>query len=588
MKRRPPSEKIGKLHRRLFGLAAPHGKAFRVLGALCIVLAVAVIAQMFFLGSAIVAVTERSVAPPSLATPLVITFAALTIRAVTSWGISVVARSIGIAVMQALRMKLFDHLARLGPAFLVRERTGELVNTATAGVDKLDAYYGDFLPQAVQTLILPGVICLFVFWMDTLSGLVLLVTGPLIPVFMWLIGTWTEHKSRRQWTHLSRLSAHYLDVLQGLRTLKLFGRDRRQTEHIRQVSDAFRRSTMDVLKVAFLSGLVLELAASVSVALVAVQAGVRLIEGLITFEHAMVVLLLAPEFYLPFRRLGAHHHAGMEGVAAAERIFAIIDAPPKQIFNRFESGLQGPGASPAITFENVAYRYPERDRPALVDVSFRIDAGSTYALVGPSGAGKSTVAALLLGFVAPTSGSIKIDDVPLADFPADYWRRQVAYVSQQPFLFQGTLLSNLRAARPRASRAEIVAAMEALGLAGLLKELPDGLDTTVGERGHTLSGGQRQRVALLRAWLKQSPVVVLDEPTAHLDPELQSTLDDAVERLLPGRTVLIITHRIETAAKADAVVELHHGRVVSEGRHEQLIASSASYAMMALQRPYAP
>jgi len=505
---------------------------------------------------------------------LVLLLAALGLaRAAGVWLNQIAAQRVASAVKNDFRQRLAAHLLALGPAYTHGERSGELASTIGAGVEALDAYFSQYLPQLVTAVLLPLLILVIVFPLDVTSGLVLLFTAPLIPLFMALIGSHTKTLTQRQWTTLSRMSAHFLDVLQGLTTLKMMGRSREQTQTIALISDSFRRTTMGVLRFAFLSALTLELLATLSTAIVAVEIGLRLLYGRLEFEPAFFILVLAPEFYLPLRQLGARFHAATIGITAAHRIFEILDAVPA-----LPTPVSGNIAPPAaIHFNQVHYSYNDGRRPALRGVSFSLLAGQKVALVGPSGAGKSTIAHLLLRFIEPAQGGILVDGRPLGQLnPAD-WRAHLAWVPQLPYLFHASVADNIRLARPEATPAEIAAAARQAHAAAFIEALPQGYNTLVGERGARLSGGQAQRLALTRAFLKDAPLLILDEATAHLDPEHESQLQAAIERLLAGRTALIIAHRLNTVATADKILVLDHGQIVQSGRHQTLLSQPGLY-----------
>lgn len=525
-----------------------------------------IVAQARVLSAILADVFLRDAALTHVWDALRVLLAIIGARALLTWGSEVSAFGVAARIKQNLRTRLFAHILALGPAYARGERTGELTNTLVEGIEALEAYFSQYLPQLLLAALVPLLILVFVFPLDLLSALILLVTAPLIPFFMILIGSAADALTRRQWKSLSLLSAHFLDVLQGLATLKMFERSREQIETIARVSRQFRDATLSVLRVAFLSAFALEMLATISTALIAVEIGLRLLYAQIEFEQAFFVLVLAPDFYLPLRLLGTRFHAGMTGVAAGARIFEVLETTQNK---GPQTEVSRPQATEGgwLVFDNVHYTY-DGTRAALDGVSFSIARGERVALVGPTGAGKSTIVSLLLRFIEPTRGEILCDGAPLRDGSPHAWREQIAWVPQLPYLFNDTVANNIRLARPAASLDEVVRAAQLAHADEFIRALPEGYDTLIGERGARLSGGQAQRVALARAFLKDAPILLLDEPTAHLDPENEALIQDAIERLMQNRTVLIISHRPSTTQRADKVIRLEQGRVV-EVREEQ-------------------
>ncbi|TWH46794.1 ATP-binding cassette subfamily C protein CydD [Sporomusa sp. KB1] len=500
------------------------------------------------------------------------------LRAIVMYGEGVLSFTLAAEIKTTLRQRLVSHVLALGPVTMAQQPAGELINIISEGVENLDAYFSRYLPQLLKAVIIPIFILMVVGPLDSTTAVIMVVTAPLIPVFMILIGKLAEKRNRRQWETLNNLSAHFLDVLAGLTTLKLFGRSREQIAIIARVSNEFRDTTMEVLKVAFLSALSLELLATISTALVAVTVGLRLLYGEVTFAQALFVLLLAPEYYLPLRMLGSQFHAGMDGKSAAADIFGLL-------------ALQGPvmasGAVPlarqqqiGLEFREVYAAYQQGARPALAGVSFTLMAGQHLAVVGPSGAGKSTLAALLLNFLSPAAGEILVNGLVLRTVCASDWLQQVAFVPQRPHLFQGSAADNIRLARPDASLAEVVAAAKAAGAHDFIMRLPSGYDTPVGEGGQGISGGERQRIAIARAFLQNAPLVILDEAVKGLDVKSQVALDTALSRLLAGRTAIIIAHRITTVRQADKIMVLNAGQIAETGTHAELLAKNGIYSRL--------
>ena len=509
---------------------------------------------------------------------LQLTLALFTLRAILAWGSSISAKTIAVQIKGRVRKMLLDKLEELGPAYLQGEQSGEISNTVVEGVEALDAYFSQYLPQLVLSALVPLTILLFVFPMDLLSGFVMLVTAPLIPYFMYLIGSQAKIITDRQYGTLSRLAAGFLDSLQGLKTLKLYNQAKAQTEKIRQTSDQYRKTTMKVLQVTFMSALVLELLATLSTAVVAVEIGLRLLYFRVSLEQALFLLIIAPEFYIPLRQLGLRFHAGMEGQSAAERIFQILDKEPlverSRHYVRYKTT---PTEFQELAFNNVSFSYPGERGNALKKISFQINRGEQIALVGASGAGKSTLANLLLGFFPPGEGELIIDGIDLTDLDLKEWRKGIAWVPQKPNLFQDTIAANIRLAQPGASDGAVAAAASAAHLSEFIEALPEGYQTRIGEGGARLSGGQAQRLALARAFLKNAPILLLDEPTSQLDPVTESQLADSTRALMAGRTVITIAHRLNTVFQADRIIVLQKGEIVESGTHQELLAKGNYY-----------
>jgi ATP-binding cassette subfamily C protein CydD len=490
----------------------------------------------------------------------------LLIRGAALWSSEVAAQRAADRVKSGLRERLAAKLLALGPAYTRSERTGELVYAAGEGVETIDAFAARYAPARLLVVIVPALVAAVVFVLDPWTVLILLIAGPFLLLLMALIGRRVRDLTGRRERELAWLNAHFLDVLRGLPTLKMFGRSAEQAETIESVSRRHGSTTMDVLSTAFQTTLVLEWGATAATALVAIETSVRLMSGGLPFERALAVLLLAPEFFLPIRRLSAEYHAGRSGAAAASRVYATIDEPIR---------LRGPSratrALPSrfdLRFDDVHVVYEQGAPPALAGCSLHVAHGTAVALVGATGAGKTTVANVLLRFIEPTRGRVMVGGVPIADMDPLLWRTQVAYVPQHPTLFHGTVAENLLLAKPEASHQEVVAAARAAQAHGFVTELPGGYATPIGEGGSRLSGGERQRLALARAFLKDAPLLILDEPTSHLDDESERVVLDATGRLMQGRTVLLISHRAEAIANADVVAVMREGRIVETAVRE--------------------
>lgn len=487
------------------------------------------------------------------------------------------ATAAAVKVKTLLRALVMQKIDRLGPAYTHTQQSGELVTTAIQGIEALDAYYSQYLPQVLLAALLPLIILLVVLPLDWVSGLVFLVTAPLIPFFMALVGKASENETKKQWKALSRLGADFLDTLQGLTTLKLLGKSKSQVRRVEEVSEHYRRATMNVLRITFLSALVLEMLATISTAVVAVEVGLRLLYGQLIFQQAFFVLLLAPEFYQPMRNLGMRYHAGMTGVTASVRIFQLLDEPELVPVQKIETNLPELNLLQPfrLTFDRVSFAYPESLTDSVKSIQLDFESSKTYALVGRSGAGKSTLLKLLMRFIEPGEGSIQFNGIDLRNYSVANWRRQISWVSQKPMLFNTSILENIRLHDLSISEEQVWQALAQAQLADFVISLPDKLYTPMGEWGARLSGGQGQRVALARAFLKNAPLILMDEPTAALDPELEETLTRATRTLVKQRTLITIAHRVSTIRHADEIIVLERGEVIEKGRPAEVLRHQA-------------
>ena len=483
-------------------------------------------------------------------------------RGLVAAGFEAAGRYGAARVMAGLRERLVRHLLLARPGGLQGERAGELAATAVQGVDGLEAYFARYLPQALLSVLAPPVILIWVLPRNWESAAILAVTVPLIPIFMVLIGMAAEQRTRRRWRTLSLLGARFLDLVSGLETLRAFGREGAAAQAIDETGERYRRETMATLRIGFLSALVLELLATLGTALVAVTVGVQLAAGSLALEAGLTVLILAPELYAPLRELGAQYHAGADGLAGAERILEVLDLPAAVAVREPTVAAPDPAVA-AVSLTDVRFAHAGRSAPVLDGVSLTLAAGRMTALVGPSGAGKTTLARIVARLADPQSGTVSCAGVDLRHVEPRDWRARVAWVEQGATLFAGTVEDNVRLARPAASAGDVARALRAAGAEDLVAALPDGARTRVGDDGRRLSAGQARRIALARAFLDDAPLVVLDEPTAHLDAESAAAIEAAIGRLAVGRTVLLVTHRAELAARCDHVLELRDGRLAA-------------------------
>jgi len=515
--------------------------------------ALLVVAQATALATLLAAAVDGRLHRPALAGFV----AAVAGRALVSWAQGTVAARAAATVKATLRADLLGAVGRHGPTWVAGQRAGQLATLAGRGLDALDPYFTGYLPQLVLSVTVPLAVLARIVLADWSSAVIIALTIPLIPIFGALLGWQAQAATERQWRRLSLLGGHFLDMVAGLPTLRAFGRARAQVDVVRRMADGHRQATMKTLRIAFLSALVLELVATLSVALVAVPVGIRLLGGGITLSTALLVLLLTPEAYLPLRAAGSRFHASMEGLTALDEALSVSagPAPTAPTGGR----RPAPAGSGEIRFEGVTVEY-ERTT-ALRDVTLTIRPGERVAVIGPSGAGKSTLLGLLLGFVTPTAGRVTADGVDLADVDLDAWRREVAWVPQRAHLFAGSLADNIRLGAPDTPDAALARAVTDAALDEVVAALPDGLATTLGERGHGLSSGQRQRVALARAFLRDAPLVLLDEPTARLDTASEAVVLAATRRLVAGRTALLVAHRPALLEDADRILRVEDGRV---------------------------
>lgn len=531
-----------------------HARATRLFLAAVVALglvgALLVIAQAMLIAEIVVGGFEGGLTVTALRTPLLLLAAVALGRALVAWLTELAAHRASAAVKSELRGRLLERAARLGPDWLSGQRTGSLVALATRGIDALDDYFARYLPQLGLAVVVPVAVLARIVTEDWVSAAIIVVTLPLIPLFMILIGWATQSRMDRQWQLLSRLSGHFLDVVAGLPTLKVFGRAKAQAASIRTITSDYRRATLRTLRIAFLSSFALELLATLSVALVAVTIGMRLVHGELDLYTGLVVLILAPEAYLPIRQVGAQYHAAAEGLSAAEEIFAVLETEPRA------PGTEDVPDTLRLELAEVTVRHEGRAEPSLDAASLTVEPGETVALVGPSGVGKSTLLNVVLGFAVPDEGRVRVGGRDLAELDLERWRNRIAWVPQRPYLFADTIAENVRLARPDADDEAVLAALRDAGAYDFVAALPDGLRTPLGEDGAGLSAGQRQRLALARAFLADRPVLLLDEPTASLDGESEAGIVDAVRRLATGRTVLLVVHRPALLAVADRVVTL--------------------------------
>lgn len=522
-----------------------------------------IIAQATLLAKVIAGVFMDGKSPAEV-TPWLIGLAVVAVgRGLAAAGFESTGRFGAAAVMSELRTRLARHLLISRPGALQGEHSGELVSAAVAGVESLENYFSRYLPQVVLAAIVPIAVLAWVVPIEWKSALIMGITAPLIIVFMILIGLLTETRTRKRWGLMQRLSSHFLDLAGGLETLRANNRAAAQGEAIARVGEEYRRETMGALRIGFLSALVLELLAMIGVAMVATAIGIQLAGGHLGLEAGLTVLILAPELYLPLREVGNQFHASTDGMVAAERIFEVLDLPAAVAVPEMTVPVPDP-ATGRLALAGIRFTHPGRGE-VLAGLDLTVEPGETVALVGPSGGGKSTLVSILMRFADPDDGRIECGGKDLRQVDPDEWRQRVVWVPQRPTVFSGTVADNVRLYAPEADRAELDRAVTAAALDRVLAELPDGLETRVGEGGRRLSAGQAQRVALSRAFLSPAPLVILDEPTAHLDDDTERRVATAIDRLIAGRTALVVSHRERPLVSADRVMDLTDGRLRPAG-----------------------
>jgi ATP-binding cassette, subfamily C, bacterial CydD len=525
-----------------------------VCAGLAAVVAVLLVVQWTLVAAVIDAVVSRGSRPSALTGPLVAVVGVWVIRSAVVGTRDRVAAAVSTRVRSDTRLALARKLLRLGPGPVSGERAGELASTATEGVSALDALLARFVPGVVTAAVVTPLVVVVVLVLDPLSGALLLVTAPLVVVFVWLVGTRAAASAAERWEALGRLGALLVDTLRVLPTLVTFGRAGAGMRWLTEASEAYRTTTLRVLRVAFLSGFVIEFGASLCVALVAVTVGIRLFEGQLGFERALLVLLLAPEVFAPLRALGADHHARLESLPGARRLFALLDQPePVRGQRRLPAGV------PAVHLRGVSVRHG--DQVVLDGLDLDLPAGSRTAVVGPSGAGKTSLLEVLLGFRTPDGGEVLVAGIPLREVDPEVWRARIGYLPERPWLLPGSIAANVRLGRPDATDADVQRALGRAAALEFVRRLPAGIDTPVGEDGAWLSGGERLRIGLARVFVAEAAVVVLDEPTGQLDPGSEAAVRTALAELARDRTVVTVTHRTALLTEHDRVLELTGGRL---------------------------
>lgn len=520
-------------------------------------IAVSIVVQAVALATAIDRSLLHHAALGMLRPELIAVALAVAARAVLTLLGEVWARRSAEAVVTALRGQLLRQVLALGPGWLAGERPGELSLTATRGLRSLHAYFARYVPQAAMAAVVPIVLLAWVATQDWLSLVVVLVLVLAVPVTMIHFGREATRRTQRQWRRLGSLAGRFLQLIEGLPTLRAFGRDGYGRREVIESTDGVRVATMRTLRVAFLSALSMDLIAGFGVGLVAMALGLRLLWGQLSLQTALAVLLVAPEIFVPLRRAGAEFHASTEGQAAARRVLEVLDTEPT-VVPAPSPRLAGPRPRQPVDLriEGLRVAYDDRAGAAVDGFGFHAPPGWRVALVGPSGSGKSSVLAALLGFVPLAAGTMSIDGMSASACAPDEWRAHFSWVPQRPYLFTTTLAQNLRLGAPEAADDALEEVIAAVGLGPLVRHLPGGLETPLGQDGLTLSAGERHRVALARALLCPAPIVLLDEPTASLDPPSVTQMAEAIVPWLAGRTVVLAAHQPLLLPHFDAVLDV--------------------------------
>ncbi|MDM5321912.1 thiol reductant ABC exporter subunit CydD [Bacillus altitudinis] len=476
-----------------------------------------------------------------------------------------------------VRKQLLDQLFRLGPAFTKKKGTGKLVTLAMEGIAQYRQYLQLFLPKMVNMAVIPAMVLIYVWTLDETSAVILIVTLPILIIFMILLGLVAQRKAAKQWRSYEKLSNHFTDSLRGLETLRYLGISKKHSRNIGEVSKRYRKATMSTLKVAFLSSFALDFFSMLSIATVAVFLGLRLIEGELLLLPALTALMLAPEYFLPVREVGNDYHATLNGKEANDAMQVILEEKGFRAQKTQSVQLNKWNEQSALNLQDVSLQHDEHAPYSIQDVDLTVKGKKKIGIIGASGSGKSTLTDVLGGFVEPTSGQITLNGQPLVHLQIKEWQKEVVYMPQHPYLFHMTLKENIRFYEPHATDEEVERAASEAGLSQLVAQLPNGLDEVIGEQGRGLSGGQAQRIALARTVLGQRSIMLLDEPTAHLDIETEYELKKTMLPLFEDKLVFLATHRLHWMPDMDEIIVMDQGTIAEMGTHESLMQRKGVY-----------
>jgi ATP-binding cassette, subfamily C, bacterial CydD len=505
---------------------------------------------------------------------LIIFFLALVVRQLLTVWKRNIAYHFAARTSKELRESLLQKLFQLGPRFVKAEGSGQTVTLVMEGIMKFRRYLELILPKLMNSAIIPAMICIFIFFVNIRSAVILALAVPILIAFMILLGLAAKIKADRQYESYQMLANHFVDSLRGLETLKYLGLSRQHINKIILVSERYRRATMGTLRIAFLSSFALDFFTMISIATVAVFLGIDLINGTMELRPALAILILAPEYFLPIREVGADYHATLDGKEAGKKIQEILD---RESLQPKQDPIPLWQSTSTFSVKGVSVHFADSDRPALQDIQFSVSGSKKIGIIGASGAGKSTLIDILSGFLTPSSGEFQINGKKLATLSQLNWQSQITYIPQHPYIFHDTVLNNIRFYDPEATVKEVEKAAERAGLTEMIQSLPRGFETIIGEGGRSLSGGQEQRIALARAFLSNRPIIMLDEPTAHLDIETEYELKETMLQLFNGKLVFFATHRLHWMLDMDQIIVLDQGKIVGIGTHEQLVRQNSTY-----------
>ncbi|MDL0419260.1 thiol reductant ABC exporter subunit CydD [Caldibacillus thermoamylovorans] len=552
-------------------------KTFVLIGILTVLQSLAIIAQAGFLAKAIITVYEGAgfSALPFFA----MFFLAHVFRHFLQWLKSRIAYRFADQTSSQLQNDLVEKVFMIGPKTISRQGSGHIIALCLEGIPSYKTYLELFIPRFLSCLLIPASIVIYVFTMDVTSAVVLIVVMPILIIFLILLGLVAQKQKDNKWENYQLLSRHFVDSLRGLVTLKFLGRSKGHREAIYSVSNKYRISTVRTLRVAFLSSFSLDFFSSLSVAVVAVELGLRLINGQIDFLAALTILILAPEYFLPVRELGNDYHATMDGKESGEKIRGLLnlDDGEKQVMT---VNLPDWNKESELVVRGLTKTFTEENRTVLADIHFTIRGFKKIGIIGLSGAGKSTLIDLLSGFTKPTSGSFFVDGIEIPDFSVAAWQDQVTYIPQHPYIFSGTVKENIMWYAPNATDKEITEAAERTGLSELISQFPNGLDEKIGQGGRVLSGGEEQRIALARALLTNRPIMFFDEPTAHLDIETEHDIKEIMLPLLDNKLVFFATHRLHWMNEMDYILVMDGGRLAESGTPDELLRKNGVFTQL--------